>query len=188
MCHSRRDLFSWEEEVPDELLPQAVGDQPQPDQVPMVTLQNMSAENYQGGWYVVTDADGQEVIEIVSSDSEDDESEDTLVISSCLNNPKVVWPSDTDSTSDDEDSVKCSGQSSSDNAKGDKDLSDSDMEDDEGGLGTACPVCGDSAVSNSTGSDGGVHNCPVWFLERGRSGRGGRGRNFARRSRPFRGK
>jgi len=147
--------MNWEEELPEELVLPPTGNLPQLDQVPVVTLQNMN-------------------VDIVSSESDEDGSDNPLVISSCLNDPKIVWPSDSDNSLDEENSGK-DGKQPSHGTELEKDNESSDdMDVDAEGWSTACASCGDSSVASTTGPVSGS--------------RPGRGRNFARRSLPFFGK
>jgi len=132
--------------------------------------------------------------DIVTSDSESEDMQidpvekskedisEPLVISFCMNDPKIVWPSDTDSSSESEGDFQ-----------GENDSTPAGESNKSAYVGqNECSCCGDKMetgdVSYSTGTN---HSCPVWFLERGRGqGRraGAHRRNFARRSRPFFGK
>jgi len=170
MCRPRKEKIDWEKELPAWLLPplQEVA-LPQLDMLAVVNVQNIGdltdSEDSSSSLSSDMEVDNESLINSPSSDSEMEENEDPLVISSCLNNPEVVWPSDTDSAP--------SSESEED---------DSHME--AGNVANACEACGGEVACGCPGpSSGQGHSCPG--INRGG---GRRGRNFARRSRPFFGK
>lgn len=161
MCRPKKEKINWDEDLPAELVPPPPGDMPQLNlenlpllgMVPFVAvdiLEDSSDESVdsmgaQAEDSTVSSSDGgkTESLGSMSSDSEVDENEEPLVISSCLNDPNVVWPSESDSESDD------------------------DMDVTTGSANESGPLVGSSSSAVR--------------------GHFTRGRNMARRSRPFRG-
>jgi len=180
MCRPPQEKFNWQEELPPHLVaPQGETiAMPLLEMVPFVDVQNIGAMSdesdadsdvsmagqYDDTTFGESDEEKTEAVSDMSSEP-NGESAEPVVISSCLNDPKVVWPSDTESSS----------------VTDSEEEEDNDTNVDSVTIVNNCASCGTSVPLEGNS----VHNCPG-----GSSGlsRGVRGRNFARRSRPFFGK
>lgn len=192
MCRPPSEKIDWEKEHPELLPPPADGlDQanlPQLEMIPFVSVEvlgealsdNENSMDIQYGSSMSSEPDDEEdksspmALPSVTDEpakTEDEETNGPLVISFCMNDPKIVWPS---------------SESSSSGSGNDTDNDSVTMEEISGVTQNQCLACGDSVEAGGTVvSTGTGHSCPVWFQDRGRGFRGSRGRNFARRSRPF---
>ena len=180
MCRPRKEKINWEDDLPPALVPPPVLDL---DQLPMLNMIpfvnvnimtedesesdnseedlsniNDGEENSDDSEQGMSEGPMESDVNLSSNDSADmsyesgdEEKEANLVPSFCLNNPKLVWPSDSDSEVDEEASKDIGGP----------------------------PLGEKSEIAPA------IPGYPLMSVERGR---GARGRNMARRSRPFFGK
>jgi hypothetical protein len=193
MCKPPQEKIDWEAELPAGLIPPPVdvldaAMLPLLEMVPFVSVQHLGELNEssdsmdaQSAASTPLHSDDDEVELESESDSTLDEggnqdsgiveelgtdNDGPVLISSCLNDPRVVWPSDTDSDMDSDGS-------------------------DDGASPSPPSVTTDSDVMLISSGDAQMNS--FYSVPEGNSavlgrGRGNRGRNMARRSRPFFGK
>jgi hypothetical protein len=172
MCRPPAKKIDWQAELPPELVPPPaemdVNLLPQLDMVPFVDVQMLAnSDTYSSDSMDAQDADSDDSVSpmamtptVMSEDSENENAAGSPVILSCLNDPKVVWPSDSELSESEEEKDSSSDMLSVD-SESDNLEAPGGNNDDKGPDGFANPV---------------VATIP---------GRAPRGRNMARRSRPF---